>query len=143
MVHGPASTSVLPGKSLVKIRLETERVWLTTSFVYNFARVLLFQFKDIRERLDIDGNFKPWGAVQYIFKDYEPEAIESKGPYPLNLLSIIHDSPNLKLSNAIKSTLALPDLVYFNYETIWDKYDDITLPEWAAEKVHSMFGMHK
>ncbi|TFJ83066.1 hypothetical protein NSK_005637 [Nannochloropsis salina CCMP1776] len=27
-----------------------------------------FQFKDIRNRLDINGNFRPWGAVHYIFK---------------------------------------------------------------------------
>jgi hypothetical protein len=42
----------------------------------------------------------------------------AQGPYPLNLLSIIHNSPNLKLSDAIKSTLALPDLIYYNYETV-------------------------
>ncbi|KAM3567717.1 hypothetical protein VYU27_010142, partial [Nannochloropsis oceanica] len=54
-----------------------------------------FQFKNIRDRLDINGNFRPWGAVHYIFKDYLPEEIESVGPYPLNLLSVIAKSPNM------------------------------------------------
>lgn len=32
-------------------------------------------------------------------QDYLPESIESKGPYPLNLLYVIMNSPNLQVRN--------------------------------------------
>ncbi|XP_072033265.1 carotenoid phi-ring synthase-like [Amphiura filiformis] len=89
-------------------------------------------FQDIRKRLDIDKYFVPWEAVDYIFKDYKPESIASKGPYPLNLLGIIFDSPNLVLTDALKAVLALPDLVEFDYNKVYQKYDNMTLDEWAS-----------
>lgn len=45
-----------------------------------------YQFKDIRQRLGIDGNFKPWEKVHFLFKKYKPEVIYSSGPYPFNLM---------------------------------------------------------
>ncbi|XP_033120151.1 uncharacterized protein LOC117119432 isoform X2 [Anneissia japonica] len=92
------------------------------------------QFKDIRQRLEINGNFKPWKAVDYVFKNYLPEHIYSEGPFPLNLIGIINRSPNLELTNAIKSVLSLPDLFYYNYDTVFEKYANISLDNWAKEK---------
>jgi len=64
----------------------------------------------------------------------KPEVIYSVGPYPLNLLGIIARSPNLKWSDAIKSTLGLPDLMFYDFDHINQKYDNITFDEWAKEK---------
>ncbi|XP_077985594.1 carotenoid phi-ring synthase-like [Glandiceps talaboti] len=93
------------------------------------------QFKDIRQRLAINHNFQPWGAVDYVFRNYKPEAIYSDGPYPLNLLGIILRSPNLEIGDALRTSLALPDLVWFDHNTIYDKYDNLTLGEWADLKM--------
>ena len=60
--------------------------------------------------------------------------IYSKGPYPLNLMGIIERSPNLKFTDAIKSFLALPELVFFDYNTIYERLDNITFQDWAHEK---------
>ncbi|XP_013419238.1 uncharacterized protein LOC106179957 [Lingula anatina] len=101
------------------------------------------QFKDIRRRLKIDNNFRVWKAVHYIFLDYKPETIYSEGPYPLNLLArsafiyyiilgIISRSPNIKLTDAILSSLMLPDLDFFDYDTVYQKYDNITFDQWAT-----------
>jgi uncharacterized protein with NAD-binding domain and iron-sulfur cluster len=89
-----------------------------------------YTLKDIRDRLDINDNFRPWDAVKYIFRDYKPESIASEGPYPINILKIMLNSPNLRLDQAIKSTLSLPDLMFFNYKTIAHQYDNITFYEW-------------
>ena len=45
-----------------------------------------FQFKDIRKRLNINGNFRPWSKLEFIFRDYKPESIYSYGPYPCKYL---------------------------------------------------------
>ncbi|XP_070561079.1 carotenoid phi-ring synthase-like isoform X2 [Ptychodera flava] len=86
-------------------------------------------FKDIRQRLDIDSNFKPWGAVDYIFKNYKPERLYSKGPYPLNLLGIIYRSPNMNLTDPLKSLQGIPDMLWFDYNTVYDKYDEMTFSQ--------------
>ncbi|CAF0759935.1 unnamed protein product [Brachionus calyciflorus] len=99
------------------------------AWFYNY-----YQFKDIRKRLGIDENFKSWDAVHYIFRNYKPEVIYSEGPYPLNLLGIISRSPNLKLTDAIKSVLSLPDLIFYDFDSINEKYDNLTFHEWAIQK---------
>jgi isorenieratene synthase len=93
-----------------------------------------YQFKDIRNRLNINSNFRNWAKVNFIFKEYKPEVIYSQGPYPLNLLGIIERSPNLKLTDALLSTLSLPDLIFFDYDHMFEKYDNITFHQWAQEK---------
>lgn len=92
------------------------------------------QFKDIRNRLGINGNFRPWEKVDYVFKKYKNESVYSEGPYPLNLLGILQRSPNMKLTDAVRLTLAAPDLVWFNYDTVYEQYDDISFYEWADRK---------
>ncbi|XP_071941398.1 carotenoid phi-ring synthase-like [Antedon mediterranea] len=93
-----------------------------------------FQSHDILERLGVKSNFRRWEAVDYIFRDYEPESIYSKGPYPLNLFGLIHRSPNMKLTDALHSVKSLVDLAYFQYDTIFEKYANTTLEEWARDK---------
>lgn len=90
-------------------------------------------FADIRKRLGIDHYFRPWGAVQFIFKDprYKPEALESQGPYPWNLISIVLRSPNLRFIDAILSTRHVVDLLWFDHKTVWGKYDEQSFSEWA------------
>lgn len=89
---------------------------------------------DIRNRLKLNGNFKRWDRVNYLFRNYKPEEIYSKGPYPLNLLGIIARSPNLKFSDGIASTLSLPDMLFYDFDHMWEKYDNISFHEWAIEK---------
>lgn len=43
-------------------------------------------------------------------------------------------SPNIKLTDAVASTLALPDMMFYDFDHIWEKYDNITFHEWAIEK---------
>ena len=93
-----------------------------------------YQFKDIRNRLNINGNFRRWDKVHYVFKNYKPEIIYSEGPYPLNLLGIVARSPNLKFSDGIVSMLGMPDLIFFDFDEIYQKYDNITFHQWALEK---------
>merc|ERR1719223_891794 len=69
-----------------------------------------YQFQDIRSRLEVNDNFVPWKAVNYVFRDYKPELIYSEGPYPLNLIGVIERSPNLHLTDGIMSSLSLRDL---------------------------------
>lgn len=93
-------------------------------------------FADIRKRLGLDRFFKPWHAVQFVFKEasYHPETLVSEGPYPLNLLRIVLRSPNLRLVDAILSTLHVPDLVWFNHANIYQTYDDVSFSEYAKAK---------
>jgi hypothetical protein len=93
-----------------------------------------YQFKDIRDRLNINGNFRKWPKVNFVYRHYLPELIYSEGPYPLNLLGIISRSPNLKLTDALLSSLSLPDMIFYEYNEIFRKYDNISFKEWATEK---------
>ncbi|XP_006820129.1 carotenoid phi-ring synthase-like [Saccoglossus kowalevskii] len=90
-----------------------------------------YQFKDIRKRLDIDHNFKPWGPVHMIFRDHKPEILYSEGPYPLNLLAIVYRSLNINFWQALTTVLAIPDLFWFNYDEVYERHDNISLAEWA------------
>lgn len=93
-----------------------------------------YQFKDIRNRLDINNNFRVWPKVHFVYRNYKPEVIYSQGPYPINLLEIIFRSPNLKLTDAIASTLSLPDLMFYDFNNVYNKYDNISFRQWANEK---------
>lgn len=84
--------------------------------------------------MDINKNFNPWPAVNFVFKDYKPELIYSKGPYPLNLLGVVERSPNLSLMDGILSSLSLRDLLFFDFDRINSEYDNISFKQWAEEK---------
>ena len=68
------------------------------AWFYNY-----FQFKDIRDRLNINENFKNWHKVDFVFRKYKPESIYSVGPYPFNLLGVVLRSSNLNIMDALKS----------------------------------------
>jgi isorenieratene synthase len=93
-----------------------------------------FQFKDIRNRLNINSNFRKWDKVHFVYQSYLPEVLYSEGPYPLNLLGIINRSPNLKYSDIFKSFESLHDLMYFDFDKVFEKYDNISFAQWAQEK---------
>lgn len=122
--HGIKSLLSLKVKNFIEKKFPFYLAWF-----HNY-----FQFHDIRTRLNINSNFKVWEKVNYYFQNYKPEVLYSKGPYPFNLLGIIARSPNLHLTDAIQSTLALPELMFFDYNTVFDKYDKISFHEWAIEK---------
>jgi len=99
-----------------------------------------WQFKDIRARLGIDANFAPWKIAHYIFRKYKPENVYSTGPYPLNMLGVLERSPNLHLSDAIKSSLANQDLMNYDFDRVNAELDNITFDEWAVlRKVDTAF----
>ncbi|XP_072035012.1 carotenoid phi-ring synthase-like isoform X3 [Amphiura filiformis] len=89
------------------------------------------QFKDIRERLDIDKNFQTWGSNFFRWRKYLPEEISSWGPYPINMLGIVLKSQNLGIVSAMKNQGPLADLMNFDMDVVYDKYDQYTFDEWA------------
>lgn len=91
---------------------------------------------DIRKRLGVDRFFKPWDAVQFIFKEpsYHPETLASEGPYPFNLIRIVLRSPNLRIMDAILSLLHVPDLLWYNHADVFHTYDDMSFREYADAK---------
>ncbi len=93
-----------------------------------------YNFHDIISRLNIYSNFKPWDFVDYVFKDYLPEKIYSTGPYPFNLFGIVLRSPNLNLIDALLCSLSMKDLFFYDFDEIYEKYDNYTFDEWAKMK---------
>jgi hypothetical protein len=49
-------------------------------------------------------------------------------------LGIIRRSPNLKLTDALLSTLSLPDMIFYDFNKVYEKYDNISFRQWATEK---------
>ena len=49
-------------------------------------------------------------------------------------MGIISRSPNLKLTDTILSSLSLPDMIFYDFDKINEKYDNITFTEWAKHK---------
>lgn len=91
------------------------------------------QFKDIRNRLGVNSNFENWPAVDVVFRNYKPDSIYSTGPFPLNLLGVVMRSPNVEFLDVIKSTKTIKDLLYYDFDLINEKYDNMTFREWATE----------
>ena len=92
-------------------------------------------FKNIRHRLGVNHNFRPYEAVHFAFRDYKPEKLSSDPPvYPANLVNLILQSPNLSLKDAIEQFRGLSEVMYYNHDKIYAKYDGVTFKEWAEEK---------
>lgn len=91
-----------------------------------------YNFQDTLERLGVwEKNFRDFKEVYFQFKPpYKSEILRSEGPYPLNMLGIIKDSPNLNLLNAAGTIGAMGDVVFFNHDTVYDRFDSITFEEW-------------
>lgn len=92
-----------------------------------------YNFKKLLAELEVESNFRPFNEVYFHFNSYKPETIRSEGPYPLNLLKIVSDSPNLNLLNAAATWRALPDIMFYNHFSTPQKLDEKTFPEWAKE----------
>ncbi|MFZ9890165.1 MAG: FAD-dependent oxidoreductase, partial [Myxococcota bacterium] len=94
-----------------------------------------FVCKDIRNRLGVNANFKPYEAVHFAFRDYKPEKLASKPQvYPLNLVNLVLQSPNLSLLDALEQFRGLSEVMYYDHDEIHRKYDKITFREWAEQK---------
>lgn len=93
-----------------------------------------YNFKDILISLGLwDKYFVPFNEIFFTFKNYAPEVIKSEGPYPLNLLGIVKNSPNLNLLNALQTFRALPDIIFYNHKNHFAKFDDINFYDWAND----------
>jgi isorenieratene synthase len=91
-----------------------------------------YNFQNILERLGVwEKNFRDFKEVYFQFKPpLKPEILRSEGPYPLNMVGILKDSPNLNLLNAAGTLGAMVDVVFFDHSTVYQKFDQITFEEW-------------
>lgn len=88
-------------------------------------------FKDVRHRLGIDGNFRPYTSVDFVFRTYAPERLESTPKvFPFNLAGIIDRSPNLTWDDVTGSFGILGDLMGFEQAGLWDRLDGETFLAW-------------
>jgi myosin-crossreactive antigen len=67
------------------------------------------------------------------FKKYHPEILYSEGAYPLNLLGIIQRSKNLNFFDAFSSTASFLEMIFFDYDKVYDRFDNMTFTEWSEE----------
>jgi carotenoid phi-ring synthase / carotenoid chi-ring synthase len=86
---------------------------------------------DVFRRLGVSDKFASFDQVYFKFRNYEAETLESKGPYPLNLIGILKRSPNLSLKNAINTFGAVGDIIFYNHFTNWSRFDDETYERWG------------
>ena len=90
--------------------------------------------RDIIHRLGLSSFFRPYQMVNVGFRHYKQETIRSEPAwYPFNLISIILRSPNLRLRDMRYLIEVIPDLMYFRYEGIFDRLDDISYKQWAEK----------
>ena len=98
------------------------------------------QFKDIRERLDINDSFAPHNETHFTYRDYKDEILTSDPPiYPLNLIKLLERSPNLNLFSAFRQLGLLGDVLFYDHKSIYDRLDDTTFDDWASGKVSDTF----
>ena len=96
-----------------------------------------YNFMDLlgKDRLNVvDKYFVDFNEVKFLFENYKPELIESKGFYPLNLVGIVVRSPNLNFLSAIGVVGALPEIVGFDYSRVMRDFDNMTLEEYATRR---------
>jgi isorenieratene synthase len=88
--------------------------------------------KDIMDRIGVRKFFRPYRRVSVAFREYKQEIIRSVPAwYPINLIGILLRSPNLSLYDMRYLIEIIPDLMYFRYEDIYDRLDNISYHEWA------------
>jgi isorenieratene synthase len=101
-----------------------------------------YNFQDTLERLGVwDKNFRDFKEVFFKFKEpLKDETLRSEGPYPINMLGIIQSSPNLNVLNAARTIGALGDVVFFDHESVYKRFDNMTFEEWMERsRVDSKF----
>lgn len=92
-------------------------------------------FRDIRERLGVMQYFRPYEDVHFVYRDYEDEVLASKPKvYPLNLLRLVKDSPNLGIFDAATQWGLLTDVMHYNHAHNYRHNDDETFESWARRK---------
>jgi len=88
-------------------------------------------FADIRHRLGVNDRFRPYQEVDFIFRNYLPERLESTPKlFPFNLAGIIDRSPNLDWPDVFGSLGIFGDLLAFTMRGLYDRLDDVTFLEW-------------
>lgn len=88
-------------------------------------------FADILHRLDTRRLFRPYEVVNFYFRRYRPEALESTPKvFPLNLAGIVDRSPNLDWGDIAGSMGILPDVMGFRFGGLHDRLDHLTFFEW-------------
>jgi carotenoid phi-ring synthase / carotenoid chi-ring synthase len=91
--------------------------------------------RDIIRRLGVQHFFQPYRKVTVAFRKYQQEVITSNPPwYPFNLLAILLRSPNLSIFDIRFLLKIIPDLMFFQYESVYDRLDDISYHEWAHRR---------
>lgn len=93
-----------------------------------------YNFEQILKDLGVwEKNFRDFNEVFFTFKDYKEEVIKSTGAYPINLLNIVKDSPNLSMLNALQTFRALPDIIFYNHKNHFAKFDNLNFFDWAKD----------
>jgi len=88
--------------------------------------------RDIIQRLGVQHFFRPYRKVSVAFRKYKQEIIRSEPSlYPMNLIGILLRSPNLSLFDMRYLLNIIPDLMYFRFEDIYERLDNISYQEWA------------
>lgn len=88
-------------------------------------------FADIRHRLALNDHFRPYTQVDFVFRTYRPERLESTPKlFPANLAGIVERSPNLDWGDIVGSAGILPDLFEFDSRRVFQRLDGITFDEW-------------
>jgi isorenieratene synthase len=91
-----------------------------------------YMCKEILERLKVTSYLRPYNRINVMFRDYKPETIQSTPPlYPLNLLAILNRSSNLGLMDMRHLLGIIPDLMYYEHDTVYDRLDSQSFEEWA------------
>jgi isorenieratene synthase len=97
-------------------------------------------FKDIRRRLGIDRFFRPYREVYTIFRDYEPEVLQSEPPvYPINMVAMLQRSPNMNLFSAFRQLRMLPTITGYDHARVYERLDHLTFEEWMSGRVSQTF----
>jgi len=92
-------------------------------------------FREIRDRLDINDEFRGYKEVHFQFRTYKPETLKSAPPiYPINLLRLLQRSPNMNLLDGLANTFGLLDVMNYNHDKTFEKYDNMSVEEWIKEK---------
>ncbi len=88
-------------------------------------------FADIRHRLGVNDRFRPYDQVDFVFRDYLPERLESTPKlFPFNLAGIVDRSPNLEWPDVFGSLGIFGDLLGFTMRNLYERLDEVSFLEW-------------
>ena len=91
--------------------------------------------RNIRDRLGVNGNFRPYNSVEFKFREYKKEVIKSEPPvYPLNLINILKNSPNMNILDAAGTLNTIREVLFYNHKMNYINLDDITFVELAKKR---------